>query len=130
MDSVANHSQPVNDRPQIHWMVFDLVFVIDHKDEFLSLIGADGLIGHKQGWIFSAAGHSETREEPRSEQTVRIREYAAGAQGAGIRVQAVVHKVNDAVMGKTLLIGEPELAGNLRLTSADSLSFAGQLLIF
>src|ERR1022692_3013799 len=89
----AHDAKSVNHRTHIHNFIFDSIGLIHRKDEFLPLIGADGLIGNKQGGGFCGTRHANAGKESRLQSAIGIGKDAAGAQGSGGGVHPVVHEI-------------------------------------
>lgn len=62
LQSVANHTQTVDERPGHHLAVLHGVLVVDDKDEALRLVGPDGLVGQQQRLVALAARQAEARK--------------------------------------------------------------------
>src|SRR5437016_7098252 len=61
---------------------------------------------------------------------IRIGEYPASSQGAGVRIDPIVHKIHVALMGKSGFIGQPHLGGDLLVTRALALALPAETDVF
>ncbi len=81
------------------------------KNVFLGLVGADGALGDQERGMFFADGQANAGEEARDNPAVGVGEHGAQQDAAGVGVKMIVKGLDDAVMGKTLLVGQLELDG-------------------
>jgi hypothetical protein len=62
LQSVANHTQTVDERPEHHLTVLHGVLAVDDKHEALRLIGPDGLVGKQQCLVALAVRQADARK--------------------------------------------------------------------
>ena len=127
LQAVLDRPQPVVQRPHADRAGDDLVLVVDDVEDLLALVVVEGAVADQQGLVGRADGHPDAGEEARGERLVLVGEHAADAQGAGLRVDLVVHEVDRALVGKPLLGGQAQRHGPGRLVGRLGLAFADQL---
>ena len=78
--------------------------------------------------VYSLLPSSCTRaNKPGMYKPVLVLQHRAGADGAGLRIQLVVHEVHRALVREALLVGQPDLHGIGRVARTRPLTGPGQL---
>ncbi len=101
LESVGDGSKRAEERAQFHAAALHGVIRAEDEDEAFVLFGADGGVGDEQGSVACAAGDAHAGEGAGIEDAIGIGDDAADLDGSGVDVHAVVHEVDDALVGVT-----------------------------
>ena len=75
----------------------------------MRLVGADGAVVDQHGGIVVVADQLDAGEEAGDEVAVRVGEQRPGVDGAGLRVERVVHEDQVALMRVAILVRQTDI---------------------
>ena len=105
-ETLVNRAQSVVEPARRYEPSLSQAILVHHHYELFRLVRSDSLVGNEQGRVWAASLELHTHEQARREQTVGIVNEGACPQGAGLRVEAVVHEIHLAFVRKILLVRE------------------------
>src|SRR5262249_36343629 len=88
----------------LHAALIHLAVLIDHVDELLPLVGAQGLLGNQQRLVRLADRQADANVQAGVEGAVGVLEDGAQPPGAGVRIDAVVGEVDLAAPRELALL--------------------------
>src|SRR3990167_5040968 len=108
-EALTHDAQAFQLRPQLDGAVLHGVVLIEHQDELLAEIRADRFILDQRSGVLAAADQLEACVEARRETPVGVIEHRTAANGAGLRVDLVVEKIQLAQVWVTVFAGQAEI---------------------
>ena len=109
LQAAAHDAQAVDHGTQLHGPVLNGFVRTNDEHELLVEIGAHRAVLNQQGFRRPVAGDSQSDEEARRQDAVRVAKDRPASDGAAHRIQPVVEKIHLAAPRESLLVGERHL---------------------
>ena len=109
LEPALDDAHAVHFGTQGHAAIVDRVVGLENENEFLAEIGAHGAIVDENRIARVMPHQANAHEQSRRENPLGVGEHRAGADGAGLAVDLVVHEIELAGVRIVLLVGEPQI---------------------
>src|SRR5262249_47489592 len=93
LHAVGDLPQAVMERSEANRAGDHLVVLVDDVEDLLALVSVEGTIADQQRPVASADGHTDASEKAWEKVLLLVGEHAPHPDGAGLRVDLVIHKV-------------------------------------
>src|SRR5581483_4973238 len=107
LQPVADDPQPVNDRPQLHRPVLDLVIRADNEYVLHALVRSDRAVVDEQSVVFVPPQQLDAREQSGRENAVVVIKLRPPTNGPRRRIELVIDEYHHTLMRVPVLIGQP-----------------------